>query len=258
MERRCLELAGGTLVGTFQRSRHVRRAMARHGGPGDRARRAQTAAGRDLRRRADRHGVDLGGCDGGVGGDRPLPAGAGVPDPDRPPRPARRSCGQGLRHVVGAGCILRLGDRPRGRRAHPRWHRVVSRVHPPRPPRPAAVRHPGGHLARLVPAGDGRVARDLGQGRAHGAGRADDPARQRLPVGLVPRARPLGDAGADVGDRRRPVRQGLAPRRGATHGHRPTGPAHPHRGAHDVVGHVACDGSHHRHIGVPLEGASTG
>ena len=41
----------------------------------------------------------------------------------------------------------------------------------------------GRHLARLLPAGQGRVARHLGQGRSDGAGRTHDPARHRLPVG---------------------------------------------------------------------------
>ena len=55
----------------------------------------------------------------------------------------------------------------------------------------------GGHLAGLLPAGQGRVARHLGQGRTDGAGRADDPAGHRLPVPGVPGPRALGHAGPD-------------------------------------------------------------
>ncbi len=78
------------------------------------------------------------------------------------------------------------------------------------------VRHPGRHLARLLPAGQGRVARDLGQGRPDGAGRTDDPARHRLPVDLVPRSRAVGDAGPDVDHRGGTLRQGVEAGRGAT------------------------------------------
>jgi hypothetical protein len=53
----------------------------------------------------------------------------------------------------------------------------------------------GGQLARLLPAGQGRVAGHLGQGRSDGAGRADDPARNRVPVAGVPGTGAVGDAG---------------------------------------------------------------
>ena len=129
---------------------------------------------------------------------RPPPPGHRPAHPDRPPRPARRTGGQGLRHLVGPRGVLRLGDRPGVRRPDPRRRRLVPGVDPPRPPGAAALRRPRRHLPGLLPAGQGRVARHLGQGRADGAGRADDPARHRLPLAVVPGAGALGDAGPDL------------------------------------------------------------
>ena len=78
---------------------------------------------------------------------------------------------------LGAGRLLRLGHRPGGRRADPRRRGLVPGVDPPRASRPAALRRARRHVAGLLPAGQGRVAGHLGQGRVDGAGRADDPAR---------------------------------------------------------------------------------
>jgi len=225
------------------------------GGP---ARRAQTAAGRHLRRRADRHGADLRRCDRRLGGDRPLPAGPGVPHPDRSPRPARRPGRQGFRHVVGARRILRLRDRPRRRRTDPGRDRLVPRVGPP------------GHLVLLpfaVLAVTSLVSYQRAKAESLGisakGGLMERAERMillgiGLPVGVLPGARPVGDAGTDVGDRRRTLRQGVAPRRGTAAGRRPAGPPDPDRCAHHVVGQLAYRRPHHLHVGVPVEGAPAG
>ncbi len=116
---------------------------------------------------------------------------------------------------------------------------------------------PGRHLARLVPAGQGRVARDLGQGRPHGAGRADDPPRHRLHFGRVPGPRTVGDAGPDVGHRGGALRQGVAAGRGPGDRRPPPGAAYPHRRAHDLVGLVPCRRADHVDLGVPLAGPTS-
>ena len=102
------------------------------------------------------------------------------PHPDGRPRPLRRGGRQGVGHRVGPRRLLRLGHRPRRRRPAPRRRGVV-------PGRRTAAGTSSllplailaGRLPRLVPARQGRVARHRGEGRAHGARRADDPARRR-------------------------------------------------------------------------------
>ena len=93
--------------------------------------------------------------------------------PDLFDGPVAKAVGTG----VGAGRLLRLGGRPRLRRLPLRRRGVVPGRPPPRPDGPAALRHPGRDLAHLLPAGQGRAARAVGQGRPHGAGRAVHPAR---------------------------------------------------------------------------------
>ena len=93
------------------------------------------------------------------------------------------------------------------------------------------VAAPDGRAGRvadhLVPAGQGRVARLRGQGRDHGAGRADHPARLRPPVRLAARRRALDHAGAHAGHRRAALREGVAPgqRRAARRCRRSASPA---------------------------------
>ena len=87
-----------------------------------------------------------------------------------------------------------------------------------------AVRRARRHLAGLLSAGQGRIARHLRPGRSDGTGRADDPARRRLPVGHVPGSRALGHAGPHHGHRRGTVRQGVAVGRGPGSGGLPPAP----------------------------------
>ena len=88
---------------------------------------------------------------------------------------------------------------------------LVSRRAPPRRDGAGAVRHLGRHVAHLVPAGQGRVARTVGQGRAHGARRAFHPAglvlHRRRHLGLGVRAGLVGVPRAVVGHRRRAIRE---------------------------------------------------
>ena len=56
---------------------------------------------------------------------------------------------------------------------------LVPGLDPSRPSGPAALRRARRHLAGLLPAGQGRIARHLRPGRSDGTGRADDPARRR-------------------------------------------------------------------------------
>ena len=93
--------------------------------------------------------------------------------PDLFDGPVAKASGRAL----GARCVLRLGGRPHLRRLSLRWRGVVPRGAPPRRDGPAALRHPGGDLAHLLPTGQGRAIGAVGQGRAHGTGRALHPAR---------------------------------------------------------------------------------
>ena len=104
---------------------YVRRSLARCGRPVDRTGRACTAPHGRHRRRPDRHRAGLGHRHRGGRGHRPPAPGHRPPHPDRAARPARRSGGQGGRHVLGPGRLLRLGDRPRGRRPPDGWRGLV-------------------------------------------------------------------------------------------------------------------------------------
>ncbi len=81
--------------------------------------------------------------------------------------------------------LLRLGGRPGLRRLSLRRRGVVPRRPPPRRDGPAALRHPGRDDAHLLPAGQGRAPRPVGQGWAHGAGRAVHPAGLCFIAGAV-------------------------------------------------------------------------
>ena len=117
---------------------------------------------------------------------------------DRLPRPARRPGGQGGGHGVGPWRVLRLGDRPGGRRRPDGGCRLVPGLGPQGPPA-SCCRWPSSASASLV-SYERAKAEALGhlggQGRPDGAGRADDPARRRLPgllaagPGAVGAARP--------------------------------------------------------------------
>ena len=95
------------------------------------------------------------------------------------------------------------------------WRGLVPDVDPSRSSRVASVWGARRHVVGVLPAGQGRIAGNLGQGRNHGAGRADDPARHRIPVRLVLGSCPVGDAGPHRAHRRRSLCQGLATGRSA-------------------------------------------
>ncbi len=123
---------------------------------------------------------------------RPRPVGS-----RRPPRPARRSRGQGLGHGVDAGRVLRLRRRPGHRRPPARWRRLVPR----RQPAAASLAMlPFAVLGRLdadlLRAGQGRVARASTPRAASWSGpSASSLLAVGLPVRRAPRRRALGDAG---------------------------------------------------------------
>ena len=171
--------------------------------------------------------------------------------PHRVPRPSRRPGGQGVGDIVDPRRLLRLGHRPGCRCADPRGRGLVPGVDPSRPSGPVAVRRARRHLLGLLPAGEGRVAGHLRPWRSHGAGRADDPVGNRLPLPVVPGPGPVGDVGPDHGNCGRAVHQGVAPGRGAGSGDRsPTSspvPIHrPGRGPEAVD------------VAVPVEGSAAG
>ena len=91
----------------------------------------------------------------------------------------------------------------------------------------AALRRAGRDLAHLLPAGQGRAARLVGQGRAHGAGRAVHPARpvlhRRLGVRRRLRAGAVGVLRPALGHRPRALRRGVEGSRGP--GASPSAPA---------------------------------
>ena len=134
------------------------------------------------------------------------------------PGPLRRPRGQGGGHGLGPRRLLRLGGRPRGRRLHVRWRRLVPGGAPPRPGGAAALRHPGRRLAHLLPAGQGRAPRPHGRGRADGARRAVHPPRvllhRRGHLGQRLRACAVGLLRPRHAHRRRPLRPGLERGRG--------------------------------------------
>ena len=195
---------------------HVRRPLAAGGGPQHGTGRRVARAGGDHRRPADRVGPRLLGGHRGGGGQRPPAAGHPPAGPDRLPRPARRTGGQGRGHGVGAGRLLRLGGRPGGRRrAHGRRGLVpgVGARGGAGPPPAGRAR---GDLDRLLRAGQGRGPGAVGgQGRPHGAGRADDPARRGLPRLLAAGAGAVDPARTGHGHGRGAVRPGVAGGRGA-------------------------------------------
>ena len=115
-----------------------------------------------------------------AGGHRSPPPRHHLPDPHGPARPPRRPGRQGRGDRLGPWRLLRLGHRPGGGRRPDVRLRLVSPRPWGGPPRASAHGHPGGDRLGLLRAGEGRVARSRGQGRPHGAGRADVPARRGL------------------------------------------------------------------------------
>ena len=207
-----------------EESTNVRRSLAPRCGPHDQASRHGAGACRDHRRRAHhlraghvrRHGLRR--------GDRPSRGRHLPPLPHGPARPLRRPRGQGLGPGVGAGCVLRLGVRPHLRRLSLRRRGVVPRRSPSRRDGAAALRHLGGDLAHLLPTGQGRAARTVGQGRPHGTGRAVHPARpvlhRRRRVARRLRPRPVGVPRPVVRHRHGAVRQRVEGGRRAAAGRR--------------------------------------
>ena len=192
---------------------HVRWSLAPRGGPYDQACRHRPGACGDHRRRPDhlrsghvrRHGLRrrIGASRG-----RDLPALS-----HRSARPLRRAGGQGLGPSLGARCVLRFGGRSHFRRLSLRRGGLVPRRVPSRRDGPASLRHLGSDVAHLLSAGQGGVARSVGQGWAHGAGRAVHLAGIVFHRGGHLRrragARPVGVLRAPVRDGDRTVRQRL-------------------------------------------------
>ena len=120
--------------------------------------------------------------DGRCRGAWPPPPGHRAAHRDRRPRLARRPGGQGGGDRLGAGRLLRLGDRPGHRCGPDGWGRLVPGVGPQGPAGAPPAGRPRGHGPRLLRAGQSRSPGAVGgQGGAHGAGRAHDPARRGLP-----------------------------------------------------------------------------
>ena len=123
---------------------------------------------------------------------------------------------------LGPGGVLRLGGRPHLRRLSLRGRGLVPRGPPSRHDGAAALRHLGGDLAHLLPAGQGGTARALGQRWPHGAGRAVHLARpllhRRRRVAGRLRPRPVGVPRLVVCHRHRAVRQRLEGSRRPTAG----------------------------------------
>ena len=200
-------------AGNLWRSCHVRRPLARQRGPGHRSCRSQAAADRGHRRHPDGNRPDYRHGDRVRRGYRSSAPGHPPAHPHGSPRPPGWPGGQGLRNGLGPRGLLRFGHRQGGRRPVARRRGLVPGHDPSGPPGPAAVRGARGDVPGVIPAGESGVARHLGQGRPHGASRADDPPGHRLLVRFVPGPRPVGAVGVDRADRHRPLREGLAPGR---------------------------------------------
>src|SRR5690606_34202310 len=130
---------------------------------------------------------------------------------DGPARRARRRGGQGVRHRLAPGRVLRLHRRPGERRPPARRRRLVPRLDAAGAHRGAAAGRAGRVHARQLRAGPGRVPRLRRPRRADGAGRAHRRPGLRPAVRVAARAGAVGHAGADPVHRPAAVRQGVAP-----------------------------------------------